>query len=231
MLALTGAGHWSAAYGQTAVCAEYRSELSSLERAASGAAPPAGDIERLTHAWQQMGCGRAMPVFGHGGRDCDAVSQRIAQLQNGPRLSRTSAMRHAELSRLVENYCRPSPRQREARGTAVQLDRGDALSAGQIDPPLTIAPLESSVIVDDIKPPPPPPPVNATCVRMCDGFPFPLSISPGGREGADAMCQALCPGAPAKAFFKSGASLQTAIDFWRKKIFHLEHCQSVSETG
>ncbi len=38
------------------------------------------------------------------------------------------------------------------------------------------------------------------CVRTCDGFFFPLSVSPGGRAGANEMCQALCPGAQAEAF-------------------------------
>jgi hypothetical protein len=38
------------------------------------------------------------------------------------------------------------------------------------------------------------------CVRTCDGFFFPLPNAPGGREHADEMCQALCPGTETQAF-------------------------------
>ena len=42
------------------------------------------------------------------------------------------------------------------------------------------------------------------CVRSCDGFFFPLSHAPGGRSGADEMCQALCPGAETAAYSMPG---------------------------
>lgn len=38
------------------------------------------------------------------------------------------------------------------------------------------------------------------CVRACDGGYFPLNNLPEGRDGADAMCQALCPGTQANAY-------------------------------
>jgi hypothetical protein len=49
------------------------------------------------------------------------------------------------------------------------------------------------------------------CVRSCDGYFFPLSN--GGRENADAMCQALCPGAETSAFAMPGSddALERAI--------------------
>jgi uncharacterized protein DUF2865 len=43
------------------------------------------------------------------------------------------------------------------------------------------------------------------CVRTCDGFFFPLANAPGGRENADEMCQALCPGAETLAFAMPGS--------------------------
>jgi hypothetical protein len=51
------------------------------------------------------------------------------------------------------------------------------------------------------------------CVRTCDGFFFPLSNAPNGREGADEMCQALCPGSETVAFATGGSddSLNRAI--------------------
>ena len=42
------------------------------------------------------------------------------------------------------------------------------------------------------------------CVRTCDGSFFPLSNAPGGRESADEMCQALCPGTETLAFATPG---------------------------
>ncbi len=38
------------------------------------------------------------------------------------------------------------------------------------------------------------------CVRTCDGGYFPMNNLPEGREGADAMCQAQCPGTQAVAY-------------------------------
>lgn len=39
------------------------------------------------------------------------------------------------------------------------------------------------------------------CVRTCDGFFFPLGNSPGGREGQQEMCAALCPAAETEVFY------------------------------
>ncbi|ACL56631.1 DUF2865 domain-containing protein [Methylobacterium nodulans] len=38
------------------------------------------------------------------------------------------------------------------------------------------------------------------CVRMCDGAYFPMPNLPDGREGANEMCKALCPGTEAAAY-------------------------------
>jgi hypothetical protein len=38
------------------------------------------------------------------------------------------------------------------------------------------------------------------CVRTCDGSYFPMANLPDGREGANELCQALCPGAEAVAY-------------------------------
>ncbi|GJD47774.1 hypothetical protein OPKNFCMD_0485 [Methylobacterium crusticola] len=38
------------------------------------------------------------------------------------------------------------------------------------------------------------------CVRLCDGAYFPMPNLPDGREGADEMCRALCPGTEAAAY-------------------------------
>jgi hypothetical protein len=51
------------------------------------------------------------------------------------------------------------------------------------------------------------------CVRACDGFFFPLSTTPSGRESPDDLCQALCPGAEAAAYTMPGGddSLDQAV--------------------
>jgi hypothetical protein len=41
-------------------------------------------------------------------------------------------------------------------------------------------------------------------VRSCDGYAFPLSNAPNGRESADEMCQALCPGTETAAYAMPG---------------------------
>ncbi|WP_407518738.1 DUF2865 domain-containing protein [Methylobacterium oryzisoli] len=38
------------------------------------------------------------------------------------------------------------------------------------------------------------------CVRLCDGAYFPMPNLPDGRDGADEMCKALCPGTEAAAY-------------------------------
>ena len=42
---------------------------------------------------------------------------------------------------------------------------------------------------------------RAVCVRMCDGFFFPLATARGGRNEAQEMCQALCPASETQLFF------------------------------
>jgi hypothetical protein len=52
----------------------------------------------------------------------------------------------------------------------------------------------------------------SVCVRTCDGYFFPLANSPGGREGQDEMCQALCPGTETLAFgMSNGGDIQNAV--------------------
>lgn len=43
---------------------------------------------------------------------------------------------------------------------------------------------------------------RTVCVRMCDGYFFPLSST--GKASADEMCQALCPATPTRAFSMPG---------------------------
>jgi hypothetical protein len=54
---------------------------------------------------------------------------------------------------------------------------------------------------------------GAVCVRLCDGYFFPLSGAVSRGE-ADAMCQAQCPATPARAFFRRGDGMAgaTTID-------------------
>ncbi|MGL5735421.1 MAG: DUF2865 domain-containing protein [Beijerinckiaceae bacterium] len=218
---VAGAACAASAYAQSAACIEYRAERATLER--SAAQPDPAAQARLQHAWQQMGCGRSLSVFG-ASAECEGIAQRLGQMRDGPALSRGSAARHAELSRLIDTYCQPQAlvRQRNARGSSVTIDSNTALSADSLNAPVTAGPIDGEVFVEDMKPPAPPPPVNATCVRLCDGFPFPLSRSPGGAEGADEMCQALCPGAQAKAYFRNGPNLSNAVGSDGKRYAALE---------
>ena len=43
------------------------------------------------------------------------------------------------------------------------------------------------------------------CVRLCDGFFFPLPVATGDVAGQTASCNSLCPDAPTEVFYRNGA--------------------------
>jgi hypothetical protein len=50
------------------------------------------------------------------------------------------------------------------------------------------------------------------CVRLCDGFFFPLSAAAGDVASQDAACNSLCPDAPTEVYYRNGSdSIEGAV--------------------
>jgi hypothetical protein len=49
------------------------------------------------------------------------------------------------------------------------------------------------------------------CVRLCDGYHFPLSVKTGDKKEAEAACQIGCPGASVKVFTRRGEDMDDAV--------------------
>ncbi len=134
-----------------------------------------------------------------------AALDRRAQGGVDPGLAR----RRGELVAAINAYCRPgqfqtpqpvvAPQQTRPRGFFEALF---GLPEQRVEPEQPL-PQEDPLFDDKPKTP-----VwgsgRPVCVRMCDGFFFPLHSASGGRENADEMCQALCPATETQVFYMGG---------------------------
>jgi Protein of unknown function (DUF2865) len=198
-----------AALAQTAACARYRAELSAIESGTARQISPAAErlrfeIGRITNYYRSIGCegGGPLSVFGVSAPpECASIAQRIRTMEaNYARavaegdpsavdpqerrqqllaaIQQTCAQQEARpstpgnfLERLFGGFRRQPDEREDTRPDVQEQDAGRSLGGRRL-----------------------------VCVRTCDGFFFPLSTVPGGRERADDMCHALCPGAEAQAF-------------------------------
>lgn len=213
LAALTGA-----AVAQSPACTNWRAELASLQgqrggdpRAAQAAQRVAGQLAQLSSQYRAMGCERGGFLF-FGERpppQCGGLRAQLGQLQAQYGALQRQAQgggldqRRAQLAALIDNNCRDQPR----RGFFETIF-GIEPRRGEIDSTLPE--------LDPDQPEGPAQPRQggpySVCVRTCDGFFFPLANSPGGREGQDEMCQALCPGAETLAFgMSNGGDIQNAV--------------------
>lgn len=213
LAALTGA-----AVAQSPACNNWRAELASLQgqrggdpRAAQAAQRVAGQIARLSGQYRSMGCDRGGFLFfgEQAPPQCGGIRAQLSQLeaQYGA-LQRQAGgggieQRRAQLAALIDNNCR------EQRRGFFETIFGIEPRRGEIDstlPELDPEPLEPGESQPRQGGP------YSVCVRTCDGFFFPLSNSPGGRESQDEMCQALCPGTETLAFgMSNGGDVQNAV--------------------
>lgn len=213
LAALTGA-----AVAQSPACNNWRAELASLQgqrggdpRAAQAAQRVASQIARLSGQYRSMGCDRGGFLF-FGEQtppQCGGIRAQLGQLEAQYGALQRQAQnggieqRRAQLAALIDKNCREQrrgffetifgiePRRGEIDSTMPELDP-DPLDPGESQPrqggPYSV------------------------CVRTCDGYFFPLANSPGGREGQDEMCQALCPGTETLAFgMSNGGDIQNAV--------------------
>jgi hypothetical protein len=202
-----------AAWAQADLCQRYRAELAAIDQGGGRQALAAAEqqrieIARLSSYYRSIGCERGLlGIFGGPApAECGSISQRIRQMeasyaalaaQAGPG---NGQARRRQLLAAIDQTCNPA---REAavgprgffesifgapRGTVAP--QGAPGLEGQPVPGAEQRPLGGGRLV---------------CVRTCDGFFFPLSSAPGGRQNADEMCQALCPGAETAAFSMGGS--------------------------
>jgi hypothetical protein len=200
----------SAALAQSADCQRFRAELANLDRGGGGGASPQAqaaraEIGRLVGYYRQIGCERGPLGFLSGAppAECGPLSQHIRQLEAS--FNRLSAeggngggieIRRRQLLGAIQQTC------------SVEQPRGffETLFGpprGQQPPLQQIMPEGQPIITEEDS--------NQSlggrrlvCVRTCDGSFFPLSNAPGGRQNADEMCQALCPGTETMAFATPG---------------------------
>jgi hypothetical protein len=205
-----------AAVAQSPSCEAWRSELSSLQgqssgdpRAAQAAQRVGAQLAQATSQYRSMGCERGGFLF-FGAQpppQCGGLRAQISQLQaQYGGLQRQAQgggveQRRAQLAAAINNNCRGQ--QRGFFETIFGLEP----RRGEIDS--TLPELDPDRVIEPEKPRSGG--AYTVCVRSCDGFFFPLSNSPGGREGADEMCQALCPGSETTAYgMTSGGDIQNA---------------------
>ncbi|AWM87193.1 DUF2865 domain-containing protein [Microvirga sp. 17 mud 1-3] len=196
-----------AAFAQSAECQRFRAQLAALER--SGGRSTSGEAEsmrveigRLVNYYRSIGCERGPLGFlaGPPPAECGAIAGRIRQMEaNFARLSAQGydsgdfEFRRRQLMAAVQQSCAAD----QPRGFFESLF-GPPRGQPQ---PAEIMPEGQPIITEE---------QQAyggrklICVRTGDGSFFPLSVSPGGREGANEMCQALCPETETLAFAYPG---------------------------
>lgn len=194
-----------AALAQSPECQRFRAELAALDRSGGGAPTGAmqaqrSEINRLVGYYRSIGCERGPLGFFSGPppAECGAIAQQIRQLEAGYARLASQAVdpaevefRRRQLLAAVQQTCSVEPRgffESLFGGPRPQQPQPEFTPEGQ---PIISedAPLGGSRMV---------------CVKTCDGSYFPLGNAPGGRAGADEMCQALCPGTETVAFAYPG---------------------------
>jgi hypothetical protein len=215
---------WPAvALAQTPQCDAWRGELARLDRAGSGGGSPraaaaaqqvAAQLGRAQAAYSSMQCDGAW-IFQAPPPQCNSLRGQIGQLR-------------AQYGSLQQQSGGGNENRKRALMAAIDDNcRGGALRTQPIAPqqqqPRTL--FEALFGVPDRPPPPGMPELDGpsidpnavpekreptwgagrpVCVRTCDGFFFPLSNSPGGRDNQEDMCQALCPAAETEVFYMAG---------------------------
>lgn len=170
-VALTAFGSAVQAQAPNAQCQRYRYELANLSDGANTARALQNEIGRLEAYYRTLNCeGGKFLFFDSRPPQCGAVEQRIRALQAGYG---------------AENGEVTAARRR-------QLTAAIASACAEAGPKVTV----DGVVAEQRGRGGP----QVVCVRTCDGAFFPMSNLPDGREGANDLCQALCPGTEAVAY-------------------------------
>lgn len=237
-LMLTIAASVDAARAQSPTCDRWRAELAGLpnpgQRNPAGAQRVGAELSRAINYSRQLGCERGF--FGGGSPECAPLNSRINQLQaqyaqlQGQTQSDGFSQRRAQLAGLIQANCQsrgvfqtPPPLPVGATPQQPAQPRRErtffeALFGIEPQRSQPVAPIESTLPeLDPDQLPGEKPGIRfgagmPVCVRTCDGFFFPLSNSPGGRDNQAEMCAALCPSAEMQVFYMSGnGEIESAV--------------------
>lgn len=230
-LPLGAAGAWAQ---QSSTCAQLEASLGSLDRGADSwasrqgqAAKLRGDLERYSAQARSMGCDapRGFLIFQGPPRppQCDQIDDQISRLRSSIAglekggSSDQAGQRRALILALAQNNC-GAQYTAAVRTTAApaQPQRPRNFLEAIFGAPVQSDPEESAPDVD----------LNAVapagksggggsrtvCVRMCDGYFFPLSRASNSSRAAsdDAMCKKLCPNADTQLFTMGGEDIRNA---------------------
>jgi len=198
------------ALAQSATCQALRHQLAALTHAggaraiayANAAQRQIDEMQRTVAYMRQIGCGTTRFLF-FGPTpppQCAGLSARLSRMQANlaslqghaeqPGVGAAMAERRDQLMAAISQYCGPEPRPGEPPDQpSLEPDQAASEAPDQPEAPL---PDDQEGGIGPGKP---------VCVRLCDGYFFPLaSLGKVGREGAQEMCQAQCPGAETETF-------------------------------
>jgi hypothetical protein len=185
------------------ICRSIEAELAAIARGPGArerqiAARAAWEAQRLRAHMSAIGCDRQPFLFlgPQPPAECRAYRAQLGHLhaQAQTAYPADSARRRQLEAMLVTNDCRAAPRSRPLTAGIFDQDerRPGGLDSIEIDP----GPAETRLRAPAGKP---------VCVRLCDGFFFPLNMrGPEARDAGDDACRALCPGAETKTFYMQG---------------------------
>ncbi|MCA3564136.1 MAG: DUF2865 domain-containing protein [Methylocystis sp.] len=185
------------------ICRAIEAELAAGSRASSAreqqrAQRAAVEAQRLFAHMRSIGCDRTGLFFiASAPPECRGYRAQLADLQaQSQAAAPPNGVRRRQLQSMHIAYnCRTPPQPPEPRSvplTAGLFDTGirlrSELDTLDIDRPPTVSRLRGKPI----------------CVRMCDGFFFPLENRNALlRDEGDSLCQSLCPAAKTKLFFQT----------------------------
>ena len=161
-----------AAAGDVWACQRHKTELANLNASASTAAALQSEVARLEAYYRSLNCeGGKFLFFDTRPPQCGAVEARIRSL-NATYGGGDGAVVAARRRQLVAAVSSACSGVLPEPGQEARASGGQTARGGP----------------------------QVICVKSCDGSYFPMPNLPDGREGADEMCQALCPGTEALAY-------------------------------
>ncbi|MCA0400505.1 MAG: DUF2865 domain-containing protein [Proteobacteria bacterium] len=195
------------ASAQSPVCSQIRAELAGMANGGGGATRESmrlrSELGRVRLALQQNDCykqgflifGGPPPVCGPLKAQAAQYEAQIRQIEGGG----PAGARRAQLLAALDNYgCNGgAPGQR------------GVIYANPGQPGVFLNPSENQGSFIDLDAPPPERLGGrmAVCVRLCDGFFFPVNFEGiGARDEYGAVCQALCPAADTQVYFMPGGA-------------------------
>lgn len=197
-----------AAMAQASNCQGLRSQLAALDRAGGArtnayvvaAQRQIVEMQRTAAYARQIGCGNSrFLIFGSDPPvQCAELTTRLGRMQanlaslqgQAERLGGGPSImaRRAQIETAMRQYCGLDPSELDQPAPQDPYDQDNAANRPDASPD------ESSASAQLVGKP--------VCVRLCDGYFFPLAgMGKRGPDGAAEMCQAQCPGAEIEAFF------------------------------